>query len=379
MALHDIDDQPFHQSPLPFNIAATSDPHFNDGYFFAFYAPGWYVITGLRLHPNTNTMDGFASVVHDGVQRNVRLSRVLRPDFDSLEIGPLALDIVEPMHVHRLRLGPTPEGLSFDVTMRVQAPPFVETDYRHYKYGKLINDLVRYTQVCQANGSIILDGEEVAVDGWHAMRDHSWGIRSSMGPRTPVRGVPLADEEPDTRALRLWVPFQTDDHCGFFHTHEDGQGRTLDFEGRLHYADGTPVELVEVKHNLIHDTKTGRLLGGSFELTGEDDVVREYRVDVDSSANVQGLGYYNGWKDGGSAGVYRGVEQIEHDRHSEETDDGRSAADHIPSTKRLQPTEYACRIHGPGDVNGMGHLEHTVFRPYSPYAVPLWRGAKDGA
>jgi hypothetical protein len=379
MAIHDIDDLPFHQQPLPFNVAATSDPHFNDGYFYACYAPGWYVITGLRLHPNTNTLDGFAAVVHDGVQRNVRMSRVLRPDYDRLELGPLALSIVEQMRVHRLTLGATPEGFSFDLTIEVQAPPFVETDYRHYKYGKLINDLVRYTQVCKVTGSLVLDGEEVSVDGWHGMRDHSWGIRSSMGPHTPVRGAPLAEEKPDERAFRLWVPFQTEDHCGFFHTHEDGQGRALDVEGRLDFADGRSLEVVAVKHQFEHDPTTGRLLGGSFALTGEDDSVQEYRIEVDSTANVQGLGYYNGWKDGGSAGVYRAPELVESDGHAEKTGDGRSGADHVPAGRRIHPTEYACRIEGPGGATGMAHLEHTIFRSFQPYDVPLWRGSKGGS
>ena len=77
--LHDIDDLPFHQLPLPFNVAATSDPHFNDGSSFAFCGPAWYVLTGVRLHPNANTMDGSAGAVHGGVQRHGRLRRVLRP------------------------------------------------------------------------------------------------------------------------------------------------------------------------------------------------------------------------------------------------------------------------------------------------------------
>lgn len=376
--LHDIDDLPFHQLPQPFNISATSDPHFNDGYFFAFYSPGWYVLTGLRVHPNTNTVDAFAAVVHDGVQRNVRFSRVLRPDYDKLEIGPFRLSLVEPMRVQRLTVGPTPEGFSFDVTVEAQAPPFEETEYRHYKYGKLINDLVRYTQVCRATGSLILDGEKVSVDGWHSLRDHSWGIRASMGPHTPVKGVPLPGEEPDERAIRLWVPFQTSDHCGFVHTHEDGRGRALDFEGRLDYADGTSVDLLDLKHDFTHDEATGLLSGGTFQVTGDDGVLRKYRVEVVTKANVQGLGYYNGWKDGASAGVYRGLELIEHDRHPEVDEDGRSAADHIPPTNRLQPTEYACILHGPGGTTGMAHLEHTIFRPYERYAVPLWRGATPG-
>ena len=37
--LNDIDDLPFHQVPTPFDVVGTSDVHFNDGYWFATYAP----------------------------------------------------------------------------------------------------------------------------------------------------------------------------------------------------------------------------------------------------------------------------------------------------------------------------------------------------
>jgi hypothetical protein len=32
MRLYDIDDYPFHQSPTPFHMPATTDAKFNDGY-----------------------------------------------------------------------------------------------------------------------------------------------------------------------------------------------------------------------------------------------------------------------------------------------------------------------------------------------------------
>ena len=80
MRLVEFDDYPFHQVPTPFSVSGTSDVHFNDGYWFSAYADGWYLATGLRLHPNTNVMDCFASVAREGEQTAVRASRVLRPE-----------------------------------------------------------------------------------------------------------------------------------------------------------------------------------------------------------------------------------------------------------------------------------------------------------
>ena len=88
MRLNPFDDYPFHQAIAPLDVPATSDPHFNDGYWFSFYREGTYAFCGLRLHPNSNVMDGYGGVLHDGVQRNVRFSRALRPRTNELAVGP---------------------------------------------------------------------------------------------------------------------------------------------------------------------------------------------------------------------------------------------------------------------------------------------------
>jgi hypothetical protein len=75
MRLSPFDDYPFHQVPTPFATVATTDAHYNDGYWFAFYTADWYFCTGLRLHPNVNVMDGWATVAHADRQRAVRASR----------------------------------------------------------------------------------------------------------------------------------------------------------------------------------------------------------------------------------------------------------------------------------------------------------------
>ena len=93
LRLNPFDDYPFHQAITPIDIPASSDPHFNDGYWFSFYRAGSYAFCGLRLHPNSNVMDGYAGAVHGGEQRNIRLSRALRPRTNELTIGPFRLEI----------------------------------------------------------------------------------------------------------------------------------------------------------------------------------------------------------------------------------------------------------------------------------------------
>ena len=368
MRLNGIDDLPFHQVPTPFDVAGTSDVHFNDGYWFATYAPGdWYLAVGLRLHPNTNVMDGFASIARGGEQRAVRCSRVLRPRHTDLEVGPLRVEILRPMERLRLTLAESPIEIAFELDFEARGQPFLEAPYRHLRYGHVINDLVRYTQVCRATGTLHCDGEAVAVDGWHAMRDHSWGVRSTMGPRTPHGGVDAIPFEADRRRYRLWVPFETSDHGGFFNTHEDEHGRPLDFEGQLTFPDGRAVQLTEVRHRIAYEPGSRYVIGGSFALRDEHGEWREYRLDQPGTpADVQGLGYYGGWHDGASAGVYRGEgPTVESDRYAVSAVP--AGPPRVPEHRRLGPTEFPFTISGPGGARGMAHFEHHVMGRYEPY------------
>jgi hypothetical protein len=368
MRLSPFDDYPFHQHPTPFATAATSDAHFNDGYWFACYAPGWYFCAGLRLHPNVNVMDGWASVAHADRQTAVRASRALHPRHGELAVGPVRLTVLEPMQRLRLEVAENPSGIAGDLVFTAQSPPFAENRYQHYKYGAVVNDLVRYTQICRATGTLTCAGETLAVGAWHAMRDHSWGVRSSMSVPTGIKGIDRTPEEADRRALRLWVPFEVSDHCGFFNTHEDSDGRPLDFEGRLDYADGRAVALTAARHALVYHPGTRRPRGGVLELDGADGVTRRYELQASGSpADVQAAGYYGGWRDGLGSGVYRGAEVLECDTYETAPGAGESGPPHVDVTRRLGPTEFPMRMTGPGGATGMAHFEHTISGPYPRY------------
>ena len=370
MRLHEFDELPFHQHPAPFSMPATTDAKFNDGYWFAFYAADFYFVSVLRLHPNVNTIDGAASVAHADRQHAVRASRALRPRADDLAVGPLRLEVLEPMRRLRLTCGENPSGIRFDVVFEGQAPPFVEDRYQHTKYGVMVNDTLRYTQVCRVDGTAALGDTELEVDRWYGIRDHSWGVRSSMGPQARVGGTERLPEEADDRAIRLWIPFQAGDHTGMVNTHEDRTGRTLDFEGRLDFADGRSVGLVGIEHQLEYLDGLPRPVGGSFTLLDQEGERRRYELRASGSpADVHGLGYYRGWHDGGSSGLYRGPETLEHDVYEIAPVHGhRTGPPHVPERRRMGPTEYPCFLTGPDGGAGMAHVEHHVFGPYDPYS-----------
>jgi hypothetical protein len=104
--------------------------------------------------------------------------------------------------------------------------------------------------------------------------------------------------------------------------------------------------------------------GGGFAVRTEDGAWHEYRLETPGTpADVQGFGYYGGWHDGGSAGVWRGAgPHVEHDRYA--AGDG---PPRVPADRRLGPTEFPFTISGPGDTRGMAHFEHHVMGRYAPY------------
>jgi hypothetical protein len=361
MTLIAFDDFPFHQHPMPFTTSATTDARFNDGYFLAFYGPHWYFFTAIRLHPNVNVIDGGASVAHAGRQRAVRASRALRPRFDEIEVGPIRLDIVEPMRRVRLRVDDT-SGFGFDVVLETVSRPIVEDRYQHVKYGVVVNDTIRYTTVCRATGTANVDGTIISIDRWHAMRDHSWGMRASMGVPVRVSGTDRSDADVDRRALRLWVPFEAGDHCGFFNTHEDAAGEPIDFEGRLDFHSGGSLDLVGVEHDLTYVPGTSRVAGGRIVLVGADRSRRHYALEASGTpADVHAVGYYGGWHDGFGPGISRGSEIVERDDYDVTPGAETSGPPHVPVASRFGATEHPMILRSESG-DGMAHFEHTIFR-----------------
>ncbi len=372
LSLTRLDDYPWHQTIEPFPLPSTSDTHFNDGYYFGFYGEGCFAYFGMRLYPNTNVIDGYGGAAVRGEQRTVRASRALRPRVDELEVGPLKLTILEPMQRQRLEVADNDSGVHFEVTIDASGPAFFETPDIHYRRGRILNHVLRYTQLGRAEGTIWVDGEPMEVKRWYATRDHSWGLRASMGPHIPLRGVEQSIGDP--RAIRIWLPWEVDGQQGMFAQHEDSDGNVLDFDGRLREGEGAEVgpevALVSARHAFQYTPGTRRLERGEFTVTTVDGTEHSYTFEVVCDPlTPQGFGYVFGWQDGQPPGVWRGPDHVESD--SFRIDDPHTVAGppHVKPERRLGVTEYPAALrHADGRV-GMTQIEHAVYRAYHPYGL----------
>jgi hypothetical protein len=355
-----FDEYPFHQTTNTFAATATSDPAWNDGHYVTATDDRGEVsfTSNVRLYTNTNVIDGFVCLRHQGRQYNVRVSRVLRPDVESLTVGPLRLDIVVPLETVRLVLEPcrAADGteLSFEVTCHSHTAPYMGPIELNRVDGRLLSERATYELAGPCDGSFKIGDHRVTWAPTQArfFRNHSWGVHPGRGgPR--LHGAPT----PSRRApgARHWVLFDFDDHSGFFFL--DPSGRAASGKGAIMEAHRI-VPLVDVQVDVDFYDPHARLRAGQFTLTDIDGTRRSYRFDDLGWVYCQGGGYFGGFNDELGQGVYRG----EIHEEGEVWDVSHPVDIHGQTgTHRVQHdwAENFVRIEHDGQV-GLGHYECVV-------------------
>src|SRR5215470_14801070 len=102
--LTSFDDYPIHQTAEPVAHTATGDRNFYDRYFFNGYTRegDLFFAAALGLYPNRRVMDAAFSVVRDGRQHVVRASRLAPADRRESRVGPIFVEVLEPLRGSRL-------------------------------------------------------------------------------------------------------------------------------------------------------------------------------------------------------------------------------------------------------------------------------------
>jgi hypothetical protein len=217
--LHPFDDYPLHQTPEPLSHPGTDSPNAYDRYFFnGFDAAGSvFFAVALGAYPNRRVMDAAFSVVRDGVQHNVRGSRLCPSDRTDTAAGAVRVEVVEPMRRHRITVDDR-HGLSADLTMTAIAPVIEEPRFRHVIGTRVVLDFTRLTQFGRWEGWIDVDGHRIDIGaGFVGVRDRSWGIR------------PVGDAIPGPPAVPqffwIWAPTVFDDACTHLALNHEADGR----------------------------------------------------------------------------------------------------------------------------------------------------------
>lgn len=299
-----MDEYPYHQITETFAGVGGSDPMWNDGHYVcAADIEGRVAFTSnLRLYNNNDVLDGFVCVRHDGRQYNIRLSRRLRSDMNSLAVGPLRFEIIEPLEVVRLVLDDNKFGISLDVTCHSASAPYMGPTEITRVDGRLLGERATYEVTGKCEGWVEVGGQRTSLTTSTAsfFRNHSWGYQQGRGgPRLygsprPRRRVP---------GVRHWVLFDMPDHGGFFF--DDPNGREASGKGALLTRDRI-VPVVRVAHEVEFYEGGRRAKRGTFELTDIDGGQRHYSFEDLGWVYCQGGGYFGGFNDRLGQGVFRG-------------------------------------------------------------------------
>jgi prepilin-type processing-associated H-X9-DG protein len=305
-----LDESPWHQLPTTFDHVGTSDPRFFDRFWFAASAAdgsGALQFT-LGVYQNMNVVDGGFVVIHSGRQYNLRVSRQLRPQYDT-NCGPLGFDVIAPFQHVRLSVAENTSGVRGELDWRATSPPQEERHHFARRWGRVLEDYSRYDQIGTLSGWLEIGTERIELHDWWACRDHSWGVRERVGIAEPHTGpVPATDS-----AGFVFVFFGTDTHVG--HLQATARGDITHMTAStLDRRDGTMVEAdrLTIDATFIDDHRPRRFDTATFRVReGDMDVV--YDIHRHGSAVAMlGLGY-GGYNDGLGLGVHRGVDHLEHD------------------------------------------------------------------
>ena len=155
-----LDEHPLHQITQSFAGVAGSDSQWNDGHYVCLCdVDGNVCLTSnVRLYQNNDVLDGFVCIRHQGRQHNIRLSRRLRPDMDHYGVGPLRIEIVEPMRALRLVLDDNQFGISCDVLCTSTVLPYEDPVEITRVDGRLLSERATYELVGACDGWVDVAG-----------------------------------------------------------------------------------------------------------------------------------------------------------------------------------------------------------------------------
>lgn len=313
---------------------------------------------GLGKYHNRGIIDGFGGISRGREQWTVRASRELRSAPEDMSVGPVHYEVVEPLEQIRFRLEPNDtQPIAFDVVLSGVTPPFFEdrNHVRNRRTGRVDVDIVRYHQGGWVSGTVTVDGEthQVRPDEWFGFRDHSWGIRQSVGaPLTDL--IPTRPADPSSRNVMKWTPsfFRRSDgtyyEAAIFFT-----GAAWNYTSAyVNDADGSQAHVRTVEPRMVYDPHTRFVRHGELLLVMGSGEERRIEVEAlgDSGFFLRTAGYGD-WA-GALHGGWRGKLHLDGEYIADCWDD-----EHLRTLGQFRDTPVRVRA---SDAVGYGIMESII-------------------
>jgi hypothetical protein len=359
-----FDDYCIHQTHEPVSQPSQSDRNFYDRYWFNGFdtSAAFMFEIGFGLYPNRRVMDGHFSVVIDGVQHSFHGSRRAPRDRAHTVVGPLSIEIVEPLRRVRVRLLPNETGIECDLTFSARSVAVEEPKNLMYDDGRLIMHNSRFTQFGCWDGHFAVAGVRTEVRGACTLgaRDKSWGVRPVGEPEGGAPG--LTNGEPGV--YWVWSPLDFGDICTQFNTFEDREGHPTQLGACMLPTYASPDQVPDIesglremetaRHRIHWQSGTRRSRGAEIQLIEPGGVQHGITLEPLLAFQMRGIGYsHPEW----GHGIWKGEEAI---------------AGESWRMDEIDPLDYR-NIHlhqlvraRMGDRVGLGTLETICFGRHAP-------------
>lgn len=350
-----------HQVPLPHSMVGSSDPNWRERYWISIQdvrSQQFILSVGFGKYPNQDVLEGCVMAQHRLAQHNLRASRRLLSDVDRVTVGPMSLEVIEPLKTLRLRIEDNPSGMSADLLWHAAMPAMLEGRHFEINRARVTHDLVRYVQLGRIDGRLTIGDQRFALDvqsTW-AERDHSWGLR-------PMAAIP-GEPPPESVGWNFlaFCPIQFDDFCVHLYLFEEQAGRPTHLSASIVRKDGKhdddPIEHVThdfqwARDKAVLTLASGRIVFGMF--SGE-------RLEIDIEALTPRV-YLRGGGYGVDQGRWKGAEHFEHEVWD------------LSDTQRLPDFAVSSSDHliraTCGAKVGYGIIEYMVRRGHRAYSPAL--------
>lgn len=352
------DDYPIHQTPEPIAYAG-SDRNFYDRYFFNAYARDGsaFVAIAYGVYPALNVADAHIAIVKAGQERCLHASRVLGLERMDLAVGPIRIDVLEPLQTLKVTVTKT-EGIAGEITFQGRAFPLEEPRFVKRNGPRLFMDYTRLTQNVRAAGFLEVDGERIEVSGWVGTRDRSWGIRPVGAPDPqPTPGGDVAG------FFWQWSPLNFADRSVYFHINADPDGkpwntRAVILEDGAGPDGGFHTDAATMATELIAGTRHAK--GAVLTIPMEQGAAK-VRIEPVATFLMRGIGYGGEWRHG----AFKGELAVAREDLDCATFDPNDIANlHIQAISKA-----TLSVPGQDDQQGVGVFEQLILGPYRPLGL----------
>ena len=217
------------------------------------YKPGDVLILTLAHFAARQEMDSLQLGRVGSSSIMARHARKVDGDQDDFRVGPITIDIAEPLkRIHLIASPSAVTPVSFDITFTARTAPYQLRRGTMKAKHEIIWDQSHMFQSGTYNGSFTHNGETHRIDNWWGQRDHSWGVRSHA--RCP---------------MWMWMPIQLEEGMLSVWHWEYPNGARVYTDGCFAPADGSePIPVIDFQHDLQWQNASGQAV--SYEKFGDD-------------------------------------------------------------------------------------------------------------